>query len=428
MNLWLYRTLTTALGPVIRLYLRARRRRGKEDSVRYRERLGVAGRARPNGPLIWMHAASVGESLALLSVIGGLRSRFPEIQLLLTTGTVTSARIMEARLPDGAMHQYVPVDRLAYVRRFLGHWQPDLAIWSESEFWPNLLTVTQQRRVPLVLVQGRVSPGTFARWKRHPRLIHTMLGGFDLCLAQTPADAGRLSALGAPRVECSGNLKFAAAPLPADPADLAEAMGQIGGRPFWLAASTHPGEEQAIARVHQRIAPALPGLLTIIVPRHPERGKAISEAIGTLGLKAGRRSAQQAPDREIDIYVADTLGELGLFYRLAPLVFMGKSLVGEGGQNPLEPARLDCALLYGPHMDNFADIALRLEAAGGARSVADEEALAGDVERLLKNPDAATAMARAAADTASEEAHVLDRVIEALDPFCRQIRGGSTGR
>ena len=428
MNLWLYRTLTTALGPVIRLYLRARRRRGKEDSVRYRERLGVAGRARPNGPLIWMHAASVGESLALLSVIGGLRSRFPEIQLLLTTGTVTSARIMEARLPDGVMHQYVPVDRLAYVRRFLGHWQPDLAIWSESEFWPNLLTVTQQRRVPLVLVQGRVSPGTFARWKRHPRLIHTMLGGFDLCLAQTPADAGRLSALGAPRVECSGNLKFAAAPLPADPADLAEAMGQIGGRPFWLAASTHPGEEQAIARVHQRIAPALPGLLTIIVPRHPERGKAISEAIGTLGLKAGRRSAQQAPDREIDIYVADTLGELGLFYRLAPLVFMGKSLVGEGGQNPLEPARLDCALLYGPHMDNFADIALRLEAAGGARSVADEEALAGDVERLLKNPDAATAMARAAADTASEEAHVLDRVIEALDPFCRQIRGGSTGR
>ena len=255
----LYRALTIVGGPLIALYLGRRMARGKEDAERFRERLGLARDPRPPGALVWLHGASVGESLSLLPLMERLAAR-PGLSLLVTTGTVTSARLMAERLPAGAMHQYVPVDRPGYVARFLDHWRPDLALWAESDFWPNLLEGTRERAIPMVLLQGRVSARSFARWRRVPGFIRRMLSGFRLCLAQTEGDACRLRILGASDVRCLGNLKMAVPPLPCDEAERARLATVLAGRPVWLAASTHPGEEAIAGRVHRIVAERHPGL------------------------------------------------------------------------------------------------------------------------------------------------------------------------
>ncbi len=414
--LGLYRAVGDVGGPMIRLYLAHRRARGKEDPERFGERLGRPGRPRPPGPLLWAHAASVGESLSLLPLIDRLRAERPERTVLVTTGTLTSARLMAERLPAGALHQYVPVDRRPWVRRFLDHWRPDAALWVESEFWPVLVTETAARGIPMVLVNGRVSERSLRGWQRHPLTIARLLGAFDLCLAQTDEDAARLRRLGAPDVACVGNLKTAAPPLPADPAALAELERLVADRPLWLAASTHAGEEAIAGRVHQRLKGRRPGLLTLIAPRHPPRGPAVAAELAALGLGVAVRSQGDAIDAETDVYLADTMGELGLFYRLAPVVFVGKSLTGAGGQNPLEPAHLDCAILFGPATDNFAEIAARLCAAGAAVRVVDEAALVDSVLRLTAEPTARHAMAAAARAVAEAEAGVLDAVVRAIGP------------
>ncbi len=425
MMLPLYRSVTTVGGPLIRLYLARRMARGKEDPDRFDERLGRPSRPRPDGPLVWVHAASVGESISMLPLVARLRRDRPAMGVLMTTGTVTSARILEDRLPDGAVHQYVPVDRRSYVRRFLDHWRPDLVLWAESEFWPNLVCEPAGRGIPLVLVNGRISPRSFAGWRRLPRSIARLLAGFALCLGQTEADAERLTVLGAPRAKCVGNLKFAAAPLPADGAEL-EALGAaMDGRPRWLAASTHAGEEEAAGRVHARLAADRPDLLTIVVPRHAERGGAVAAALAHSGLAVARRAAGQPVAAGTQVYVADTMGELGLFYRLADVVFIGKSLLASGGQNPLEPAHLDCAIVHGPDMSNFEDIARRMAAADASETVADEAALAAAVGRLLDDPAACRRRARAARDFAAAESGVLDATLDELAPYLDQAAGGA---
>ena len=414
----LYHALTVLVGPLLPFYLKRRMARGKEDSQRISERLGQPGRPRPEGKLVWLHAASVGESLSLLPLVERLAARLPAprpITVLVTTGTVTSAKLMAERLPTGAIHQFVPVDRPAYVRRFLDHWRPDLVLWAESDFWPNLLAGIAGRNVPLVLVQGRISARSFAGWQRARGFIRTVLGRFTLCLTQTPGDAERLAALGAREVRCLGNLKMAVPPLPHQPAELAELQQVIGNRPLWLAASTHAGEEAAAARIHQRLAARFPRLLTIIVPRHPHRGPDVAAEVKALGLDAALRSAGQGPDTAI--YVADTMGELGLFYRLCPIVFMGKSLSVGGGQNPFEPALLGAAVLFGPRMSNFPDMAPVMAAAGAAILVADEAGLAESIGDLLADP-AKLATRRAAAQAWAEaEAGALEAVMAALEPF-----------
>ena len=347
MMLLLYRLVSSIGAPAIGFYLAIRKARGKEDPDRFAERLGRPGQDRPSGPLIWTHAASIGESISLLPLIGRLVTEISGVSVLVTTGTVTSARLMAERLPEGAFHQYVPVDRIPYVRRFLDHWRPDLALWAESEFWPNLIIESVDRKIPMVLINGRISPRSFSGWQRFGGLIKRLLEGFDLCLGQTETDAERLRHLGAGDAKYVGNLKFAVPPLPADGEILAKFKKGLGDRPLWLAASTHPGEEEMAARVHRRLKDAFSGLLTVIVPRHPDRGSEIATRINTLGLTVSRRSAGDAIGPDTDVYVADTLGELGLFYRLAGTAFMGKSLVPLGGQNPLEAARLDCAIVHG---------------------------------------------------------------------------------
>lgn len=410
----LYRILTILAGPLIWWHLRRRLKRGKEDPARFGERLGRPGLPRPEGRLVWLHGASVGEALSLLPLVERLAAR-PGLAVLVTTGTVTSAALMAERLPPGALHQYVPVDRPAWVKRFLDHWRPDLVLWAESDFWPNLLDAIDVRSIPLVLVQGRISPRSFAKWQRAPAFIRRMLAAFSLCLGQTPGDAERLAALGAARALCLGNLKMAVPPLPADEAELARLRRLIGVRPLWLAASTHPGEEALAARVHRALAPRFPGLLTIVAPRHPDRGAEAAAEIAALGLSVTRRAAGEGP--EADLYLADTMGELGLFYRLAPIVFMGKSLLAEGGQNPFEPARLGAAVLFGPRMSNFPEMAPAMTACGGAEQVPDEAGLADAVARLLADPALLARRRDAASAWAESEAHVLDAVLDALAPF-----------
>ena len=411
----LYRGLTTLGAPVISLYLDRRKKRGKEDVGRFAERLGRPGQPRPSGILIWIHAASVGESLSMLPLVERLCAR--NAKVLLTTGTVTSARLMAERLPQGAFHQYVPVDRMAYVRGFLDHWRPDLALWAESEFWPNMLTESHRRGIPLVLVQGRISPRSFAGWQKVPGFIRRLLSCFTLCLGQTADDVHRLKTLGSRDTRCLGNLKHAAPPLPADPAELERLRQAVAGRPLWLAASTHPGEDALIAETHRALEPRFPGLLTVIAPRHPQRGPDIACDLTALGLSVGLRSGGELPQAGTQIYLADTMGELGLFYRLCPLVFMGKSLAVGGGQNPFEPARIGAAILFGPAMENFPDMAPSMVEAGAALQVADGAGLTQSLGELLADPVRAARMAGAAAAWAESEAGVLDAIEGALAPL-----------
>lgn len=413
----LYRGLTTMGGPLIAAYLERRKARGKEDATRFAERLGHPGRPRPAGPLVWMHGASVGEALSMLPLVERLLAR--GLNVLMTTGTVTSARLLAERLPRGALHQYVPVDRVAYVRSFLNHWRPDLALWAESEYWPNLLAETRHRGIPQVLIQGRMSPRSFAAWKKVPGFIHRMLSGFALCLAQTESDAGRIRALGGRDVRCLGNLKYAVAPLPCDGAELERLRGAMTGRPLWLAASTHPGEEAAAGRVHAALG--LPGLLSIVVPRHHTRGPEVAAELRGQGLRVALRSAGEEITPDVAVYVADTMGELGLFYRLGGPVFVGKSLCVGGGQNPFEPALLGAAVLFGPLMDNFPDMAPAMLAAGAALRVRDEGELAMTIRALLADPQALAAAGAAARTWAEGEAGILDQVMEALAPFLEPL-------
>ncbi len=413
----LYRVATDILTPGVLIYLQRRCKRGKEDPLRLAERRGIAGAPRPQGPLVWIHAASVGEATSVLGLIERLFATRPGLAILLTTGTVASARLMAERLPGNARHQYVPVDLPAPVSRFLDHWRPDFALWVESELWPNLVLSTARRGIPMVLLNGRLSERSYRRWRRCPGLIRPMLSAFELCFAQDDEQARRLARLGAKDIAKSGDLKAAAAALPADPRTLDRLRQAVGGRPIWLAASTHGGEEEVAAAVHPLLAPRHPGLLTIIAPRHPARGEKVAATLRARGFRVARRSAGEPIAGETQIYLADTLGELGLFYRLAEIAFIGGSLFGNGGHNPFEPARLGCAVLHGPDMKNCAPMASALARAGASQTVTGTQDLAAAVSRLLDDPSERAMRAAAGARAVALAEGVLDRVLARLSPW-----------
>jgi 3-deoxy-D-manno-octulosonic-acid transferase len=413
---WFYQRLTAAAAPLVRHYLARRLRHGKEDPERIGERLGIASAPRPRGPLLWIHAASVGEARSVQAVIGRILTARPSIELLLTTGTVASARLFAGRHMPRTRHQYVPVDVPSAVERFLGHWRPDLAIWVESELWPNLVLRTAARDVPMLLVNGRLSAGALMRWRALPGLARPMLHSFALCLGQDYVQAARFRQLGAGNVECVGDLKAAASPLEADWPALAEMRRQIGDRAVWLAASTHEGEEEAIAAAHVRIMQRHRGVLTIIAPRHPARGPAIVEMLRRRRLQVSRRSAGEAV-ADSDVYVADTMGELGLFFRLADIAFIGGSLIRKGGHNPLEAAQLGCVVLHGRNVANCAAIAAALDAAGAALPIDDADSLAGAVSRLFTDPVERETRATAGLRVAAAGDGVLDAVLTQLAPW-----------
>jgi 3-deoxy-D-manno-octulosonic-acid transferase len=413
----LYRAATCLAGPAVTLYLRRRLARGKEDPARFQERFGQASRPRPPGPLVWLHAASIGEAFSVLRLIDKLLADHPRLQALVTTGTVSSAQLLGARLPARALHQYIPVDRMAWVRPFLDHWRPDAALWVESEIWPNLIGETTARGIPLLLVNARISPKSFAGWQRWPSIAEALFGGFARCLAPDEAEAERLRALGAKDVRVTGNLKNAAEPLPADAAALADLRAMIDGRPVWVAASTHDGEESFVAEAHKTIAAAHPDLLTILAPRHPPRGPDIAAQLRAQGLSVACRSAGERVAGDTDIYLADTLGELGLLYSAVSIAFIGGSLVPRGGQNMLEPARLDAAIIAGPHVENFSVIAAEMDAADAWLRVSDAATLAAAVERLLTDGILRERLIMAGQRVATTQDDVLQRVAAEIAPF-----------
>jgi 3-deoxy-D-manno-octulosonic-acid transferase len=417
-----YRFVADAARPLIPLFLLERTRRNKEDRTRLGERRGEPSRSRPGGPVVWVHGASVGECLSLLPLIEEMASR--EISVIVTSGTVTSANVLARRLPEGATHQYLPLDVALYARRFLDHWQPELAIFAESEIWPNILNEVGKRNIPMVLANARISDRSFRRWRHFPDLSRFLFERFDLCLAQTHQDAERLVRLGASRVSVTGNLKFDSAPPPASPLMVAGLEALIGARPVWLAASTHAGEEYIVIEAHRALAEAFPDLLTMIAPRHPDRGREVANAVARSGLSASQRSVGLLPDSATDIYIADTIGEMGLFYRLAPLVFLGGSLVPHGGQNPIEPAKLGAALLHGPYVHNFAEIYAMIDAAGGAILAHDAQELAESVGGLLRDTAALRDTARRANEAVLSIGGALQRTMAEIAPYLLKMHLG----
>ncbi|GAB0118269.1 3-deoxy-D-manno-octulosonic acid transferase [Acidisoma sp. 7E03] len=375
--------------PALRRMLRNRAARGKEIPARLSEREGIETMARPPGRLIWLHAASLGETMSILPLLPVLAA---EGHVLLTTGTVTSQTLLAARLPDmglaaAVIQRFVPLDVPGWAARFLDHWRPDAAGFVESEIWPNLLAAAAVRKIPLMLLNARLSARSLARWRRAPCTARAVLGRFALIHPQSAADGERFARLTETRILPPGNLKLAAPALPVDPQALSQLSSQISG-PAWVAASLHPGEDEMILAVHARLSEVHHSLLTIIAPRHPERGAALAEAAGG----APRRMLGQMPPKRGGVWIADTVGELGLIYRLAPLAFVGGSLVPHGGQNPAEPARLGRAVAVGPHTANFADTVTLLEQGGALAVVPDAQALGDWLDARLKDPWGTTAI------------------------------------
>ena len=401
--------------PALRLLLHRRLHLGKELPGRLGERRGIDPSPRPEGRLIWLHAASVGETLSLLPLLDALCQADPALQLLLTTGTVNAQRLASQRLAgDGANQRircrFAPLDLPRWINRFLDHWRPDLAVLVESELWPNLIAGCVRRRIPLALLNARLSERSARRWAHVGFIIRRLLGAFDWITARSEQDAVRFRSLGAASVEHDGDLKRAAAVLPVDADEQTRLRTVLGDRPIWLVASTHDGEEELAARLHDALSARHPGLLTLVAPRHPERGEAVAALLGG----APRRSTGQDPDPAHGCWVCDTLGELGLFYRLADIVLLGNSLDGVrgpgGGHNPLEPARLGCAIASGPHGQNFEAEMARLQAAGALAIMPDIEACETWADTMLRHPDQRGAMADAAFALANADVGLPERL------------------
>jgi 3-deoxy-D-manno-octulosonic-acid transferase len=409
LGLQAWRLLTGAASPVARLLLRQRAARGKEDWTRLNERLGLAGLARPEGRLVWVHGASVGESLSALPLIEKL---LEDANVLVTSGTVTSAAMMAQRLPAGALHQYVPLDTPRAVARFLDHWKPDAGLFVESDLWPNLILGAAARGVKLALVNARISARSAARWGWAKKSVAALLSAFDMVLAQDEEVAERFRKLGARKVAVVGSLKADAPPLAVDAEALAAMRQAIAGRPVLLAAQTHPGEDETVLPAHDMLRQNFPDLLTILVPRHVARGADLEMLCGARASK--RRSSGGQISDQTAIYIADTMGELGLFYRLAPFCFLGGTLVPLGGHNVLEPAALHCAVLAGPHTTSAPSAYDAVLGAQGFGRVASSADIAREARHLLSNPIAAKVAGDAAARGAATLAGAVTRTAAAL--------------
>jgi 3-deoxy-D-manno-octulosonic-acid transferase len=414
--LWepLWAGATTLASPALRLLLRYRATRGKEIAARLGERRGIDPTPRPAGEVVWMHAASVGETMSILPVLTALGALAPDLTVVLTTGTVTSANLLRQRLPDlglttRVLHRFAPLDVPAWVDRFLDHWRPAAAVFVESELWPNILAACRARSVPAMLINARMSARSHANWSRLPAAAQAVLGRFASIRARGEEDAARLRALGAGRVDVAGDLKLAAPALPVDKMVLRDMTERLAGRPVFLAASTHPGEEVLIRDVHDALRLHHPGLLTIVAPRHPERG---AELAGL--LDAPRRVLGQPPPAE-GLWIADTLGEMGLWYRLAQVVFMGCSLVAPGGgHNMLEPARLGCAIATGRLTENFTSHVALLCDAHALEVTADVVDLIRFVDAMLTDPEARLLMGERARSAVTVSGTLADDTARAL--------------
>ena len=409
-----YRAATMVVGPAAGALLHWRASRGKEDLSRLDERFGRPSRSRPFGVLVWVHAASVGESLSVLPLVERVLDFIPNGHVLVTTGTKSSALLLRDLLPERAFHHFVPIDRPDAVGRFLDHWRPDLAVWVESELWPNLVRDTHLRQIPTVLLQGRMSARSYRNWRWARTLIEPLLAGFDQVLVQTPVDASRFGDLGAVQPIVTGTLKYAGFPLAAKETALREMKSVLGARTRWLAASIHPGEFETVYQTHVQVRESFPDLLTIIVPRHPSTAFELEKKWVSRGLSCSRRSVGAGVSPETEVYIADTMGELGLFYRLSPLALVGGSLINHGGQNPIEAVQLGCAVITGPSMFNFAEVMEDFSGSGVSLSVAAPTDLPEKLSELLSAVERMVWISQQQKKIVTSKSGVIDTVFEAL--------------
>lgn len=419
MFIGVYNNIVRILYPIaIRRYIEKRKKIGKEDVKRFNERVGRPSKPRPAGRLIWLHGASVGESISMLPLINRLLELYPDVHVMVTTGTTTSAEVMAKRLPERAFHQYLPIDNPVFTTRFVRYWQPTIALWFESEFWPAVLSTIKRKNIPLILINGRISNKSFKRWQQFEFVIKELLGCFTACLGQSEEDAYRLRVLGAKDVMCLGNLKYAGLPIPVDAEKKAEILKQIGDRPVWLASSTHDDEEFKIGRFLSELQDKHKNLLTMIAPRHPNRGVEIRDKLhDTYKLKVALRSVGDKIEPDTDVYIADTIGEMGIWYEIAPIVFIGGSLIPHGGQNFMEPSRCRDAVIVGPHMHNFTDAMNRAKHADGIIQVNDVIELLDMVDQLLSNKELLEAKRSLAYNWAMSEARVLEGIVEKIQGY-----------
>lgn len=418
-SFWLYKKTMTLGTPFLKAYLSARVRQGKEDPTRLNERMGVPSRPRPAGPLIWIHVASVGEAQSIMSLIDLMLAQNASLNILVTSVTKTSAGLLSQKLPPRAFHQYAPVDHPDWIRNFLDHWNPNMALWVESELWPTMLNFLKKRHIPAALLNAHMSPSSYRNWKRVPQMMKQLLSVFLVILAQSKQDADYYSNFTGHNVVVTDNIKYAAKPLPYDATAYENLKIAIGTRHVWLYASTHDGEEELAASVHKELASKWPNLLTIIAPRHPDRRAEVLKTIQNSSLKACLRGANKTlPQRDDQVYIADTMGELGLFYKLAPLAVIGRSFSndGGGGHNPIEAALLDCAVLHGPHIQNMSELYKEMDEDDAALEVKAPEQLASIIETFFADKNKLDALRKTGFEFAQAKAGVIKKVLEELEP------------
>lgn len=379
----LYLAASYVTGPVFARVQRKALASGKEDPARVSERWGRTDQLRPTGPVVWFHAASVGETQSILWLVSRILESREDVTVLITSTSRTSADMLASRLPPRAIHQVAPYDTVKATRAFLDHWQPDVAVWIESELWPRMLHEARARDIPCMLMSARISARTAARWKKFAVTARSVLSHFELIHVQESATLTALSDVGVsgPSVVLTGSLKQDSPPLECDLTELSRLRKGLADKLIWCASSTHPGEDQIVIDAHKSV-----GGLLILVPRHAERAADIARLCADAGLVAAQRSLGAPLDDTTDVYIADTMGELGLWYRMASVSLICGSLTRVGGHNPYEAAQLGTVILHGPNVDNFLDIYQRLDENGSALTVSD----AADIATALNDMDAQT--------------------------------------
>ena len=415
MVIGIYKVLIMLAFPFLKLtYIRKRKKAKKEHPTRFNERLGNYKTLRPEGKLYWLHGASVGESVSMLPLIDKLLRENPDLSILVTTGTLTSAEIMAKRLPKRAFHQFIPFDVPVFAQKLIKHFKPDTVLWFESEFWPSLLSEVKKAKIPLILVNGRISDKSFETWKKFKFVSKEILSCFSLCLGQSEQDKNRLILLGAPKVACVGNLKFAGMPLPVDQNKLNVLKQQIGERKVFLLSSTHNDEEERFALYLPWLKENIQNVLTIVAPRHPNRGDDITRMYRCRNFNVAQRSREEDITPETDIYVADTIGEMGLWYALSAVSFVGGSIISHGGQNFMEAARDKNAVIVGPNMQNFAEIMNRARFDDAVWQVNSAEDVVEETITLFRNPELLAERQQKAYQWTVKEEAVLDGIVNAL--------------